>query len=92
MPARLISRPFDGEINFLQDVPAAAVAATSAPMLERVIPHPVPVSPIIESEDQIDSALLDAIVNPRERMQVLNIENSIFTFVKSRYVARTIKL
>ena len=35
-------------------------------------------------DDQIDSALLSAMSNPRERMQLFQIEDTILKFVKSK--------
>ena len=35
-------------------------------------------------DDQIDSALLSAMSNPRERMQLFQIEDAILKFVKSK--------
>ena len=35
-------------------------------------------------DDQIDSALVSAMSNPRERMQLFQIEDTILKFVKSK--------
>ena len=70
MPARLMTRPIAGEINFLQDMSPAAAAA-SAP------------APVVEDKEPIDSAIISAMENPRERMHVLTIENELLNFVKS---------
>jgi hypothetical protein len=40
-------------------------------------------TPIAFNNEPIDQVIIDAANNPRERMNVLNIENSILTFVKS---------
>jgi hypothetical protein len=40
-------------------------------------------APISFNDEPIDQVIIDAANNPRERMIVLNIENSILTFVKS---------
>jgi hypothetical protein len=84
-----MTRPIASELNFLQDVaPSVITPAVNSPSLsnERSIPHPVPISSVKDTEDQIDAALIDAVRSTRERMQVLNIENAILTFVKSRCV------
>jgi len=52
---------------------------TSAPFY---VPNVIYVNPL--PDDQIDSALLSAISNPRERMVLFQIENTILEFVKSR--------
>lgn len=46
------------------------------------VPNVIQVSPL--PDDQIDSALVSAISNPRERMVLFHIENSILDFVKSK--------
>ena len=81
MPARLLSRPIVGEINFLQDLPN--VSQTSSLQNQSSFAPAV----VIGSNEPVDSALLNAIENPRERMQVLNLENVLLLFVKSRYVS-----
>lgn len=43
---------------------------------------PMPMFP--PPDDSIDSALLSALSNPRERMLLLQIEDTIHNFVKSR--------
>lgn len=73
IPARLLTRPVQ-EINFFPDSP--------------ITPPPQPpvltIPPISYAYDEpIDKALMDAVQNPRERMQVLNIEHLILSFVRS---------
>jgi hypothetical protein len=70
MPARLMTRPIAGEINFLQDLSPAAAAATGP-------------APVVEDKVPIDSAIVSAMETPRERMHVLTIENELLNFVKS---------
>jgi hypothetical protein len=54
----------------------------SVPFIERTqnTPSPVPQP----TEEAIDSALLNAIDNPRERMILFQIEDTILRFVKSK--------
>ncbi len=43
-------------------------------------------APVIDSSiEQVDVALYNAMTNPRERMAVLQMENSILNFVKTRF-------
>ena len=82
MPARLLSRPIVGEINFLQDLPSVISQTSSLQNQGGYASATVP-----SSNETVDSALLNAIENPRERMQVLNLENVLLLFVKSKYVS-----
>lgn len=43
------------------------------------------VAQVVEDNEPIDKVLISALEDPRERMVVLNIENTILNFVKSRY-------
>ena len=85
MPARLLSRPIIGDINFLHDLPSSASEASSSQGQGSFGVQHTP-AVVVDSNEQVDSALLNAIENPRERMQVLNLENVLLLFVKSRYV------
>ncbi len=40
-------------------------------------------SAVIEQQQQVDSALYNALTNPRERMAVFQMENTIMAFVKT---------
>ncbi len=62
--------------------PVSILPRSSVPFIERPqnTPSPVPQS----VEETIDSALLNAIDNPRERMILFQIEDTILRFVKSR--------
>ena len=73
MPARLMTRSISGEINFFQD------AASSAAALQQ----PPPSTNVNTADEPIDSAIINAIENPRERMNVLNLENMFLNFVNS---------
>lgn len=82
MPARQLNRPNVGESNFLQDLPTVMHSSLQS----QSGGSPFAPALVIESNELIDSALLNAIENPRERMQVLNLENVLLIFVKSRFV------
>lgn len=62
--------------------PVAILPRSSVPFIERTqnTPSPVPQP----TEETIDSALLSAIENPRERMILFQIEDTILRFVKSK--------
>jgi hypothetical protein len=81
MPSRQLNRPNVGESSFLQDLPTATHSSQQSQGGSPFAP-----ALVIESNELIDSALLNAIENPRERMQVLNLENVLLIFVKSRFV------
>ena len=73
-------------------LPSTRVFVRPAAVINEQIPYfqdPPPVLsipvPIANFDEPVDSILLDAIYNPRERMQVLNIENTVFSFARSRY-------
>ena len=83
MPARLLSRPIIGDINFLHDFPPVMSQVSSSASANSSGSQFAP-SAAADSPDQVDSALISAIENPRERMQVLNLENVLLLFVKSR--------
>lgn len=83
MPARLLSRPIIGDINFLHDFPPVMSQVSSSASSNSSGSQFAP-SAAADSPDQVDSALISAIENPRERMQVLNLENVLLLFVKSR--------
>jgi hypothetical protein len=46
----------------------------------------------IEETEEIDTALLSAASNPRERMNLFNTENVLLNFVKSRFSILNYKL
>ena len=73
MPARLMTRSISGEINFFQD------ASSSLQSLQQ----PPPSMNVDTADEPIDSAIINAIENPRERMNVLNLENMFLNFVNS---------
>jgi hypothetical protein len=83
MPSRQLNRPNVGESSFLQDQPSASQSSQQS---QGGGGSPFAPALVIESNELIDSALLNAIENPRERMQVLNLENVLLIFVKSRFV------
>jgi hypothetical protein len=83
MPARQLNRPNVEESSFLQDLPTVKQSSQQS---QGGAGSPFAPALVIESNELIDSALLNAIENPRERMQVLNLENVLLIFVKSRYV------
>ena len=70
MPARLMTRSISGEINFFQDAASA-------------LQQPPPSTNVNTADEPIDSAIINAIENPRERMNVLNLENMFLNFVNS---------
>ena len=72
IPARLMTRSISGEINFFQDAAAASA-----------LQQPPPPTNINTADEPIDSAIINAIENPRERMNVLNLENMFLNFVNS---------
>lgn len=82
MPARQLNRPNVEESSFLQDLPTVKQSSQQS---QGGGGSPFAPALVIESNELIDSALLNAIENPRERMQVLNLENVLLIFVKSRY-------
>ena len=86
MPARLLNRSTVGEINFLQDAPGIISHASS--LQDQGGPFGAAFSPAVVngSNEPVDSALLNAIENPRERMHVLNLENVLLLFIQSRFV------
>eukprot|EP00597_Dinobryon_sp_UTEXLB2267_P009008 CAMPEP_0170085436 /NCGR_PEP_ID=MMETSP0019_2-20121128/20311_1 /TAXON_ID=98059 /ORGANISM="Dinobryon sp., Strain UTEXLB2267" /LENGTH=754 /DNA_ID=CAMNT_0010301879 /DNA_START=9 /DNA_END=2273 /DNA_ORIENTATION=+ len=63
------------------DYPAASYSNTNYTSAPSYVPNVIYVNPL--PDDQIDSALLSAISNPRERMVLFHIENTILEFVKS---------
>ena len=93
-PVQLVTRS-PGEFNFLQEVlPAVANNYSTiegrgeSPGLSVQFSQAL----VVEDRDPIDSALLSSLENPRERMFVLNTENTILNFVKSKYVFNSINL
>ena len=86
MPARLLNRSIVGEINFLQDAPG--IVSHTSSLQDQGGSFGTAFSPAIVSgsNEPVDSALLNAIENPRERMHVLNLENVLLLFIKSRFV------
>ncbi len=70
VPPRLLARPVNQDINFFPE------NTTLAPP-PLVVPGSMP-------GQEIDPSLIDAIRNPRERMQTLNIEKFILDFVRNR--------
>ena len=81
MPARLMNRDTIGDINFFPPV----VSQTSSSTNQGSLGIPFSTGAVVDPTEQVDSALLNAIENPRERMQVLNLENTLLLFVKSRF-------
>lgn len=68
IPPRLLSRPTSQDINFFQDTTTPSAAQQSTR----------------ETDEPIDATLLEAVGNLSERRNVLSIEHTILTFVKSR--------
>lgn len=61
--------------------PTASSTATSSATASNIPPPPIPT----RTEDEvIDDALITALENPREKMILLQIEDSILRFVKSK--------
>lgn len=84
MPARLLNRSIIGEINFLQDSPSIISQTSSLQEHGGSFATLFASAVVSGSNELVDSALLNAIENPRERMHVLNLENVLLLFVKSR--------
>ena len=73
IPQRLLPRPNSEEFNFFQeDEPSksADIATKSA---------------LPTMDANVDPTLVDALSNPKERMQVLQFEQQVLSFVNSRY-------
>ena len=84
MPARLMTRQpvMNGDTNYLmqsnQYTNNNGIPGGNTTQYNLSSPY------VVQDNDTIDSAILGAIANPRERMHVLNLENQFVNFVKSR--------
>ena len=67
IPNRLLNNSLPKEINFFQEDQQQFMVPSSLPSVDM----------------PVDNTLQDALQNARERMQLLNIENMVLTFVKS---------
>lgn len=66
--------------TLIQNNEAFSSFESTQEMLRLGIPHPVPEASF---DEPIETVLLEAVTNPRERMFVLAIEHQILEFMKS---------